>query len=157
SASGTTLSLEENEMKFRIGMTFALTVGLALGGCAAGAAGGGGGGPITSPTGRTYEPGIEPRQTNFAQQATIALAQGQFDESLARAQEGVASDSTNPLHYYLAGEAAAGLDDYELADSMWVIAERLYPAYQLEIEPSREAAWANAFNAGVEAYNAGDM
>jgi tetratricopeptide (TPR) repeat protein len=144
-------------MRSRSGLIFALTVGLGLGGCAAGAAGGGGGGPLTSPTGRVYEPGIRPTQTRTSQQATLALAQGQYDVALAQAREGIAADSTNPIHFYVAGDAAVGLGDYELADSMWAVAERIFPAYELEIEPSREAAWASAFNEGVEAYNAGDM
>jgi tetratricopeptide (TPR) repeat protein len=154
-------------MRFRSPVIFALTTVFALAGCAAGGAGGGGG-PSVSPTGRVYEPGIEPRQTEFSRAATQALARAQLggDEAAARAQYeaamaqarlGIAADSTNPMHYYVAGEAAVGLGDYALADSMWIAAERFYPAYELEIEPSRESAWANAFNEGVEAYNAGDM
>lgn len=130
----------------------------ALNGCAAaGAAGGVGGGPLVSPTGREYEPGTPPRQTRFSQASLLAIAQGRFEQALSEAQAGIAADAENPAHYYLAGEAAAGLGDYELADAMWVEAEAIYPAYELEIEPSREAAWAEAFNVGVEAYNAGDM
>jgi tetratricopeptide (TPR) repeat protein len=143
-------------MRFRIGMIFVLAAGLGLGGCAA-AANGGGGGPLTSPTGRVYEPGIAPTQTNYSRTATLALAQARFDEAIEEARQGIASNPENPLHYYLAGEAAAALGDFELADSMWVVAERIYPAYELEIEPSREAAWAEAFNEGVELYGAGDM
>ncbi|MEX0912776.1 MAG: tetratricopeptide repeat protein [Gemmatimonadota bacterium] len=112
---------------------------------------------MTSPTGKEYPPGIEPSQTEYTAQATLALAQGEFEQALEAAREGIAADSTNAEHFYLAGEAAAGLSDYELADSVWAEAERLYPAYELDIEPAREGAWAEAFNAGVEAYNAGDM
>ncbi len=154
-------------MRFRSGMIFALTTVFALGGCAAGGAGGGGG-PSVSPTGRVYEPGIRPTQTEFTRAATQALARAQLDSDPATAQVqyaaalsqsrlGIAADSTNPMHFYLAGEAAVGIGDFALADSMWIVAERFYPAYELEIEPSREGAWANAFNEGVEAYNAGDM
>lgn len=154
-------------MRVRSGVIFALTTVFALGGCAAGGAGGGGG-PSVSPTGRVYEPGIEPRQTEFSRGATQALAraqlagdeaeaQVQYAAALAQSRLGIAADSTNPMHFYLAGEAAVGIGDYVLADSMWIVAERFYPAYELEVEPSREGAWANAFNVGVEAYNAGDM
>lgn len=140
-------------MRFRSGMVLALTAGLALGGCAAGAAGGGG--PVTSPTGRVYEPGIRPTQTRFAQQATLFLAQGLYEQALSQAREGIESAPDNAMHFFLAGEAAAGLGDFALADSMWIEAERLYPAYELEVEPAREGAWAEAFNEGVQAYNAG--
>jgi tetratricopeptide (TPR) repeat protein len=138
-------------------MTLALLVaGLSLGGCAA-ATTAGGGGPVVSPTGKVYEPGTsQPRQTRFTQAAILAIAQTQFEQAMQQARDGIASDSTNPQHYYLAGEAAAGLDDYALADSMWIVAERIFPAYELEVEPSRESAWAKAFNVGVEAYNAGN-
>jgi tetratricopeptide (TPR) repeat protein len=75
---------------------------------------------------------------------------------MTQAREGIAAAPGNPIHYYLAGEAAVGLNNYELADSMWKEAERIYPAYELDIEPARERAWASAFNAGVEAYNGGN-
>ena len=141
-------------MRFRRGTIFALSAGLVLGGCAAGAVGGGG--PTTSPTGRQYEPGTPPRQTRFSQAATLAIAQANFEGAMASAQEGIAADSANPIHFYLAGDAAVGLGDFVLADSLWRIAERIYPAYELEIEPSREGAWAAAFNEGVDAYNTGN-
>lgn len=142
-------------MRFRSGMIFAISAVIALGGCAAGAAGGGG--PPVSPTGKVYEPGIAPRQTAESRNATIAIATGQFDEAMAPARAGIEADPENPIHYYLAGEAAAGMGDYALADSLWRVAESIYPAYELEIEPTREQYWTQAFNEGVEAYNAGDM
>lgn len=143
-------------MRFRSGTILAVAAGvIALAGCASGA--GGSGGPASSPTGKVYEPGIAPSQTQFSRNATIALAQGQYEQALAQAQQGIAADSTNPVHFYIAGDAAVGMGNFALADSLWKEAERLYPAYELEIEPSRESAWANAFNEGVEAYNAGDV
>ncbi len=39
---------------------------------------------------------------------------------------------------------------------MYDIAQRKYPAYEPEIEPLREQAWAEAFNKGVNAYTAGN-
>lgn len=141
-------------MNFRSGMIFTLAAGLMLGGCAAGAAGGGG--PLTSPTGRVYEPGTAPTQTAEARAATLAIATGAYEEAMAEARAGIATDPTNPIHFYLAGEAAAGMEDYELADSLWAVAQEIYPAYELEVEPAREQVWADAFNLGVEAYNAGD-
>ncbi len=142
-------------MRLRSGMILILA-GFALGGCAAAGATGGGG-PVTSPTGRVYEPGTPPSESRFSQAALLAIAQQRFDEGLQEAQAGIAADSANPIHYYLAGEAAAGLGNFELADSLWNTAVQIYPAYELEVEPSRESAWAEAFNLGVEAYNAGNM
>lgn len=151
-------------MRFRSGLVFAFSTLFAVSGCAAG---GVGGGPSVSPTGRVYEPGTPPRNTDFSRAASNAIAraqlgldetstQSQFEEALSQARQGIASDTANPIHFYVGGEAAAGLGDYELADSMWTEAERIYPAYELEIEPSRENAWVVAFNEGVEAYNNGD-
>lgn len=142
-------------MRFRSGLALTLAAGLVMGGCAAGAAGGGG--PSVSPTGKTYEPGIAPRDSRFTTPATLYIAQGQFEQALQEAQQGIAADSTNPRHYFLLGQAHAGLGNTEEANAAWARAEQLYPAYELEIEPARESAWADAFNQGVEAYNSNDM
>jgi tetratricopeptide (TPR) repeat protein len=149
-------------MRFRRGTLYALIAALAVGGCASATAGSGAGGGAgaagrTSVTGRVYEPGIPPRENAQSRAATIALATGRHDEALATARAGIAADSTNPIFYYIAGEAAAGLNQFELADSMWTIAQRMYPAYELDIEPSRENAWVTEYNRGSEAYNAGNM
>lgn len=142
-------------MTSRSRMVLAIGAGLlVLGGCAPAA---GTVGPPSSPTGRVYEPGIAPSQTRNSQVATLHVARGEFDQALAAAQQGIAADSTNPIHYYLAGQAYAGLGDYDAADRMFDRAEELYPAYELEVEPERERAWGIAFNEGVEAYQAGDL
>lgn len=142
-------------MRLRSRQILAIGAGvLMLGGCAAAA---GPAGPTTSPTGRVYEPGTAPTQTRQSQTATLFVAQGAFDQALAAAQEGIAADSANPVHYYLAGQAYAGLRDYAAADRMFERAEEIYPAYEIEVEPEREQAWGIAFNEGVEAYNAGDL
>lgn len=147
-------------MRFRRGALSAMIAALALSGCASAAAGGGAGGGAAasqvSPTGRTYEPGIAPRENSQSQAATLALATNRYQEALTAAQDGLAADSTNPIFFYLAGEAAAGLGQFTLADSMWTIAQRMYPAYELDIEPSRENVWVTEFNRGIEAFNAGD-
>lgn len=142
-------------MRLRSRQILAIGAGLLmLGGCAAAA---GPAGPTTSPTGRVYEPGTAPSQTRQSQAATLYVAQGEFEQALASAQEGIAADSANPIHYYLAGQAYVGLGDYDAADRMFDRAEEIYPAYELDVEPEREQAWGIAFNEGVEAYNAGDM
>ncbi len=146
-------------MRFSRGAMCAMIAALALGGCASATAGSGGGGGAArvSPTGRTYEPGTPPRENAQSRAATLALATSRYDEALAAAQAGLAADSANPIFYYLTGEAAAGLGQFELADSMWTIAQRMYPAYELDIEPSRENAWVTEFNRGIAGFNSGDL
>ncbi len=142
-------------MRFRSGLVLTLAAGLAMSGCAAGGATSSG--PSVSPTGKTYEPGIRPTESRHTTPAKLYIAQGQYEQALTEAQQGVAADSTNPQHYFLLGQAQAGLGNYDEANEAFAMAERLYPAYELEIEPARESAWAESFNAGVEAYNAGNM
>lgn len=142
-------------MRFRSGMIFALGATLALSGCAAGAASGGG--PATSPTGKVYPEGTPPSESRFTAPANLFLAQQQFQRALESAQQGIAADSTNPQHYFIAGQALVGLGRFDDAMEMFDRAQAIYPAYELEVEPAREQAWATAFNEGVEAYNAGDM
>lgn len=142
-------------MRSRSRMLLTLGAGLlVLGGCAGAT---GTAGPTTSPTGRVYEPGTQPSQTRQSQAATLFIAQQNYEQALAQAQEGLEADSANPVHYFLAGQAYAGLGDYERANEMFERAEEIYPAYELDIEPEREAAWGVAFNRGVEAYNEGDI
>ena len=141
-------------MRFCSGLVLTLAAGLVMGGCAAGA--GGSAGPSVSPTGKTYEPGTRPTESRHTTPTKLYIAQGQFDQALQEAQAGVSADSTNPQHYFLLGQAHAGLGNFDEANAAWERAEEIYPAYELEIEPARESAWADAFNAGVEAYNAGN-
>lgn len=114
-------------------------------------------GPVMSPTGIVYEPGTPPEDTRYSQTATLYLRQDHLDRALDQALEGVEADPGNPVHYFLAGSALARMGQYRRADSMFVEAERIYPAYELQVEPERESAWAVAFNAGVEAYDRGDL
>lgn len=132
---------------------------LLLVGCTFGCVGavGGTAGPVVSPTGKVYEEGTPPTETRQSQTAALYLRRGRTQRALELAQEGVSSAPGNPVHYYLAGVAHVRLGQYEEADSMFTEAERIYPAYELEIEPAREAAWAQAFNAGTEAYVDGDV
>jgi len=129
-----------------------LALVVTLGACAAGPPPG----PVVSPTGIVYPPGTPPAETRRSQTATLYLRQGRVARALDLALEGVAADSANPIHYFLAGTAYARLDRPSEAAEMFGRAERIYPAYELDIEPEREAAWAAAFNAGLEAYEVGD-
>ena len=112
--------------------------------------------PVVSPTGHVYPIGTPPTETRLSQTATLYLRQGRSDRALELALEGVAADTANPIHYFLAGTAYARLGRYAEADRMLSTAERIYPAYELDVEPERAAAWAAAFNLGVEAYDRGD-
>lgn len=127
---------------------------LALAGCASGLAGPRS--PVVSPTGKVYEPGTPPEETRFSQTATLFLRADEPARALERALQGIEDDPGNPVHHFLAGVARARLGEWEGADSSFAVAERIYPAYELEVEPERQAAWADAFNRGTEAWAAGD-
>jgi tetratricopeptide (TPR) repeat protein len=124
-------------------------------------------GPVLSPTGEPYPPGIAPRDTRQSNAAQLFLAQAaamtgeqaeqMYRRALDMALEGMQTDTTNAVYYFIAAQAHAGLGDYEAADRLFRRAEEIYPAYELEIDPAREQAWAMAFNRGIEAYQAGDL
>lgn len=113
-------------------------------------------GPVVSPTGIVYPPGTPPARTRYSQTSALFLYQGRTDRALALAEEGLAADSTNPIHYFLAGASLLRLGRYQDAARMFTEAERIYPAYQLQTEPERAAGWAEAYDAGVQAYEAGN-
>lgn len=151
-------------MKRVRGLVFSLGVALLAGGCAAGAAtGGAAAGPVTSPSGKEYAPGTPPRQTEFSKQAQIHLVKAQaapegqaeplYRQALQQAEAGIAADSANPVHFFLAGTAYAGLGEYEAADRAFDRAEEIYPAYEMEVDPVRLEAWGRTFNEGVSRYN----
>ena len=109
-------------------------------------------GPIVSPTGIVYPPGVPPTDTRYSQTAALYLRSGEPERALAQALEGTRFDDGNPVHHFLAGVAHARLGSYVEADAAFRRAQEIYPAYQLDIEPERLAAWAEAFNRGTDAY-----
>lgn len=113
---------------------------------------------VVSPTGIVYPVGTPPTETRWSQTAALYL---RSDESPGRALEialeGREAEPGNPIHHYLAGVAWARLGAYEEGDASFAEAERIYPAYELDVEPEREAAWAAAFNAGAELYAEGEV
>ncbi len=109
-------------------------------------------GPVVSPTGIVYEPGTPPNPTRYSQTATLLLRSDEPARALSLAREGIEAEPGNPIHYFLAGIAYGRLDRYKEADDHFLRAEEIYPAYELDIEPEREAAWGEAFNRGAEAY-----
>ena len=118
-------------------------------------AAGGPAGPVVSPTGIVYEPGIAPSESRFSQTASLYLRSEQPERALEQLLEGMEAQPENPVHYFLAGVAYARLREYADADASFREAERLYPAYELDVEPERAAAWAEAYNRGAEAYAEG--
>jgi tetratricopeptide (TPR) repeat protein len=112
---------------------------------------------VVSPTGTVYEAGTPPRSTRHSQTAELFLSQQNWERALHQALDGIREDPTNPLHWFQAGRAGWRLGRYAEADSLFERAQAVYPAYELDIEPERESAWSLAFNAGVEAYTAGDL
>ena len=113
--------------------------------------------PVVAPTGKVYERGTPPEDTRHSQTAALYLRRDRTERALELAREGVASGPGNAVHHFLAGVAHARLRQYSAADSLLDRAEEIYPAYELEIEPVRESAWAKAYNAGMDAYAAGEV
>jgi tetratricopeptide (TPR) repeat protein len=112
---------------------------------------------VVSPTGVIYPPGTPPRATRYSETARLYHNQGRFDRAASLALEGIETDPANPIHYFLAGSAYSRLGRYEDAHDMFSEAQRIYPAYDLDVEPERQSAWAEAFNAGLQAYASGDI
>ena len=112
---------------------------------------------MISPTGIVYEPGTPPVGTRFSQPAALYLTQGLVARALELAYQGIEADPANPIHYMVAGLAHLRLQEYSEADAMFIEAQQIYPAYELDIEPEREAAWIELFNAGIAAYAEEDV
>ncbi len=112
---------------------------------------------MVSPTGFVYELGTPPVGTRFSQTAALYLTQGLVERALELALLGVDAEPENPIHYLLVGLAQVRLAQYSEADAMFAEAQRIYPAYELDIEPEREAAWIELFNEGIAAYADGDV
>jgi len=113
--------------------------------------------PVVSPTGIVYDLGTPPTETRWSQSAGIYLRSDDPARALALLLQGVEAEPGNPIHHFLAGTALARLERYEEADRSFVEAERIYPAYELDVEPQRESAWATAFNTGAAAYAEGEV
>ena len=113
--------------------------------------------PVVSPTGFVYELGTPPVAGRFSQTAALYLSKELVDGALERALGGIDSEPANPIHYLLAGLAYAQFAQYSEADAMFTDAQRIYPAYELDIAPQREAAWIELFNQGIAAYSEGDV
>jgi tetratricopeptide (TPR) repeat protein len=139
-------------MKLVPGVLLTAGAALLLGACAPAATGTGGPGG--------------PRQTEFSRRAQIALvqaaaaegaeAQQRYRAALEAAQAGLQADDQNALHHYLAGEAYAGLGQFEEADRHLTRAVELHPGLDEDVLITREGAWVMAFNEGVQHHTDGD-
>jgi tetratricopeptide (TPR) repeat protein len=85
-----------------------------------------------------------------------AAAAPLYQAALTSAQQGIAADANNPLHYYLAAQAYAGMNDLTNADAMWTKAEQLCSGLAGDINPARKQAWATSFQAGIDALQRND-
>lgn len=143
-------------MKARFGFAMAAVAALAMAGCASGSGGGA----------SSAEAGNPPRDNSHTQSAQLLLTQAQmadeaaasarYREALEAANNSILEEPTNPMGYFQAGQAQAGLGDLVAADSLFDQAMELYPAYEEEVSMQREAAWISNFNAAIEPLNAGD-
>lgn len=142
-------------MKFRTGIALLASLTLVAGGCASTGGGPGAGDPDA------------PQETELSRNATLFLSQAQltgdeaeqdnrYEQALEAAQAGIAADSAHALSHLLAGQALIGLGRTEEADDHLTQAVALYGGYAQEVEAIREEAWIEAYNAGVDALEAGD-
>jgi tetratricopeptide (TPR) repeat protein len=148
-------------------LVMALCAGAVSAGCAAAGTGGPASPALTSVP-DVMCPGGPLQSTQWASQAQGALnrtrvLQGDarvpfYRTALEQAEAGLAADAENPYHHYLAGQAAAGLEDYATANAHLERAAALCPALVAEeIEEVRQRAWTLAFERGLAAYQAEDM
>lgn len=159
-------------MKFRFGLALVSAMSLVFGACASG---GGGGGSRDSGVdlgalmgeAQGLEEGESERDDTFTRAAEEALenAEEAEDEAVARdyyqsaaasADMGIEADSTNPLAYYLAGQAYLGAGDYFAAAERLDRAEELRPVYTVQTERMRETAWVELYRGGAPLLNEGD-
>jgi tetratricopeptide (TPR) repeat protein len=144
-------------MKIRSVTMLLLLGGMGLATACAPATTGGGTGAAASPAAANYPPGIRPRDTDVTRRAQVLLLQEQYDQALQTLQPALQTDTTNARVFLLAGQAQAGQGNVDEAMRSFETAQRLFPAFEMEVIPLREEAWGRLFNEGVAAYQRGDM
>ncbi len=90
-----------------------------------------------------------PDDNEHTRTAEFLLLQERPEEALESAMLAIAQDSLNPLGYDLAGRSKVLLMEYAAADSLFKIAEEIYPPMKESLDDYRENAWINAFNASL--------
>jgi tetratricopeptide (TPR) repeat protein len=66
-----------------------------------------------------------------------ALKQSYYQTAYDQATQGIAADANNPFNYFLAAQAAAGLDQPARADSLFRKTVQLCPEFAGEVTPAR--------------------
>lgn len=105
------------------------------------------------------------RDTRYTREADkfIGLAMTRADEAqradmyrqaLTHLREGMERDAENAKVWLRAGTVLAALGELQEADQAFAKAVQMHPAYADEIAGEREAAWIDAFNAGIEQMDA---
>jgi len=87
---------------------------------------------------------------------SAADKQAAYTTALQQAEAGTAADANNPYHYFLAGEAHAGLGHPAEAARAFSRTLELCPGFASDVSDARSAAAEAAFEAGLAAYQAGD-
>jgi tetratricopeptide (TPR) repeat protein len=72
-----------------------------------------------------------------------------YRQALEAVRPAFTEDAENARTWHIAGQAYAGMGEYAAADSAFDRAVAIAPELAEEIEPEREAAWMEAFEAGV--------
>ncbi len=122
---------------------------LVLAGCASGGGGGGGAGGLTD--------NMHTRTAElYLAQAASTGDMARYQQALEAATNSIIEDPENALGYFQAGKAHVGLADQVGADSMFTIAQGLYPDLEPEIRVERESAWIALFNSAIEPLDRGD-
>jgi tetratricopeptide (TPR) repeat protein len=94
--------------------------------CASGATGGSFATAAQGALNRTLIPGLGAPQK-----------QGFYQQALDQANQGIAADANNPFNYFLAAQAAAGLNQPARADSLFRKTVQLCPEFASEVTPAR--------------------
>jgi tetratricopeptide (TPR) repeat protein len=79
-----------------------------------------------------------------------------YRQAMAQLREAMQQEPNNARVWLLSGQVHAALGEMEEADQAFTRAVELHPQYAEEVAGEREAAWMEAFNAGIELMNAGD-
>ena len=66
-----------------------------------------------------------------------AQKQSLYQQAFDQATQGIAADANNPFNYFLAAQAAAGLDQPARADSLFQKTVQLCPEFASEVTPAR--------------------
>lgn len=164
------------------GLILALSLGVAINGCAtAGKASGSADEQGSRASATSSESGGKQRQTavrsrrprrptenkntrEASRQLGLALLkttpeeqEPYFKEALRHALASIEAEPENARGWLLAGQAYSKLKDYVGADSSFTRAVRLHRGYSSEVDTEREEAWIISYNEAITAYQANDI